>query len=148
MGSLVLILLTSCNIRRKGSTKDSCWQTILNVAYLWWFAITHHRYASFRFLLSYQQSCQIILYNIWKNQNDLGFLSADQLNDVCLIRFAFRPVRDSFRLFAVLSKNYGMIWKSNSGIGIVLLQTHSAHYIKKWYMMTRYTYGYLCGHWC
>ena len=79
----------------------------------------------------------VILYNIWRNQNNLGFLSADQLNDVCLIRFAFRPVRDSsFRLFAVLSTNYGMISKYNHRIGIVLLQIHSAHYIKKWYMMT------------
>ena len=32
------------------------------------------------------------------------------MNDVCLIRFAFRPVRDSsFTLFAVLSTKYGMI---------------------------------------
>ena len=163
MGSLVIILLTSYNIWRKGYTKDSCWQTILNDAYLWWFAFTCHRYASFRFVAVLStKSCQIIwthfkdiccislvlllkqshlvviLYNNWRNQNDLGFLSADQLNDICLIRFAFRPVRDSsFRLFSVLSTNYGTIWKYNHWMGIVLLQIHSAHHTKKWYMMTR-----------
>ena len=38
------------------------------------------------------------------------FLSVDKINDVCLIRFAFRPVRySSFTLSAVLSTNYGII---------------------------------------
>ena len=35
------------------------------------------------------------------------FSSVDNISDVCLIRFAFRPVRDSsFTLFAVLSMKY------------------------------------------
>ena len=34
MGSLIIILLISCYIQRKGCTKDSLWQTILTVAFL------------------------------------------------------------------------------------------------------------------
>ena len=42
------------------------------------------------------------------------YSSVDNINDVCLIRFAFRPVSNlSFTLFAVLSMKYGYInnWK-------------------------------------
>ena len=127
MGSLVIILLISCYIQRKGCTKDSLQQTILSVAYFWQFASTHYRHATWRFVAAlWTKSCEITLSNFGgMRMTTLGFLIS-RWHKWCLSDKICFHACQRFIIYIVCSTVNAVWnnWNYNSRAGTILLQTH------------------------